>query len=49
LAAAYPPERLDQVAYALYERFRPAVEKGKRGWGAAGELDLDRIDALRPK
>lgn len=47
LAAAYPPDRLAERAYALYESFRPTVEKGKRGWGAAGDLDLDRIAALK--
>ena len=49
LAAAYPPDRLDVEAYRLYERFRPTVAKGKAGWGAQGELDLDKILALRPK
>ena len=49
LAAAFPPDRLDVEAYSSYERFRPSVEKGKRWWGAAGELDLDKIVGLRPK
>jgi hypothetical protein len=49
LAAAYPADRLDVEAYRLYERFRPVVEKGKAGWGAQGELDLDKILGLRPK
>jgi hypothetical protein len=48
LAAAYPPEQLAAKAYALYESFRPAIPAGKRGWGAAGPLDLDRIRALAP-
>ncbi len=43
LAATLPPERLEEEAYALYERFRPAVPRGKAGWGAAGELDLEQI------
>jgi hypothetical protein len=47
LAASYPVYRLAEEAYALYERFRPPVEKGKRGWGAAGDLDLERIASLR--
>jgi hypothetical protein len=46
LAQAYPPEELAARAYALYERFRPDVPEGKRGWGAAGPLDLDVIRAL---
>ena len=47
LAASLAPEALAAAAYELYERFRPAIPAGKRGWGAAGELDLDRIRALR--
>jgi hypothetical protein len=46
LAASIPPDRLDVEAYGLYERFRPAVERGKRGWGAEGVLDLDEIRSL---
>jgi hypothetical protein len=49
LAASFPPDRLEVEAYALYERFRPGVEKGKRGWGAEGVLDLEKILALRRK
>ena len=49
LAASYPADRLDVEAYALYERFRPVVEKGKRGWGAEGVLDLDKVLGLRRK
>ena len=30
-------------AYALYERFRPAVDGGAAGWGAAGELSVEFI------
>lgn len=46
LAGAYGPAALEQHAYALYEQFRPAVPEGTRGWGARGELDLNRIRAL---
>lgn len=46
LAQAYPPEHLAARAYALYEQFRPDVPEGKKGWGAAGQLDLDSIRAL---
>jgi hypothetical protein len=46
LAAAYPPDQLAAQAYTLYEQFRPAIPEGKRGWGAAGPLDLDLIRAL---
>ncbi len=47
LAASYPVDRLEMEAYGLYERFRPKVERGKRGWGAEGVLDLDKILGLR--
>ena len=46
LAQAYPPDQLAAQAYALYERFRPAIPEGKQGWGAAGELDLQAIRVL---
>ena len=36
-------------AFALYEEFRPEIPAGTKGWGAKGELDLDRIDALAKK
>ena len=49
LANAFPPDQLDETAYGLYERFRPQVPRGKPGWGAAGELDLDKVRALMPK
>lgn len=46
LAEAYPDDELEHVAYALYEEFRPEVSSGKKGWGQAGTLDLDRIRRL---
>jgi hypothetical protein len=46
LAKAYPPDQLAAQAYALYEQFRPHVPEGKRGWGAAGQLDLNHIRSL---
>lgn len=47
LAEAFEnPEQLDQQAYSLYTQFRPAVEEGRRGWGAKGRLELDKIRAL---
>lgn len=49
LAGAYSPEDLEKRAYALYEEFRPAVPAGVRGWGAAGELDLDLIRSLKQR
>jgi hypothetical protein len=46
LAKAYPPKQLESKAYDLYEKFRPAIPEGKKGWGAKGELDLDTISSL---
>jgi hypothetical protein len=46
LAESFEPEELSDRAYSLYERFRPVIPKGKRGWGAKGDLDLDLIRSL---
>jgi hypothetical protein len=46
LARSWPSEELASRAYALYEQFRPAIPAGVRGWGAAGDLDLDRLSRL---
>ena len=46
LARSMKPSELADRAYPLYEAFRPAVPPGKRGWGAAGELDLERVRSL---
>lgn len=43
LAASVPEGELEEAAYPLYERLRPDVPKGKRGWGAKGDLDLAAI------
>ncbi len=49
LARAYRPAELAAAAYGLYERFRPEVPAGKRGWGARGDLDLGQIARLAQK
>ena len=46
LAKAYTPKQLAVEAYGLYEKFRPEIPEGKKGWGAKGELDLNYIRAL---
>ena len=46
LAEAYDPDDLNDDAYGLYERFRPKIPPGVRGWGAKGDLDLDLIRSL---
>lgn len=46
LARAYKPKELAAHAYALYEQLRPDIPAGKRGWGATGDLDIQRIVSL---
>jgi len=46
LARAYKPQELAHDAYPLYERFRPDIPAGKKGWGAKGDLDLGLIGRL---
>ena len=43
LAAAHTPGDLHRRGFRLYEEFRPSVPSGESGWGAKGELDLDRV------
>jgi hypothetical protein len=47
LAASLPPEELNRVGFRLYERFRPEVPAGAEGWGAKGELRIERIRSAR--
>jgi hypothetical protein len=49
LAGSFPQEELAYKAYALYEKFRPSIPSGQRGWGAKGQLKLDLLRALRKK
>ncbi|MHC4199038.1 MAG: hypothetical protein ACYSU0_03540 [Planctomycetota bacterium] len=46
LASSYGPDQLQYVAYSLYERFRPQIEPGRRGWGQKGTLDLALVRSL---
>lgn len=46
LAKAFTPKQLESKAYSLYEKFRPKIPEGTKGWGAKGELDLDYIRSL---
>jgi hypothetical protein len=49
LAARFPPAELAASAYSLYERFRPEIPAGTRGWGAKGVLDLGALAKLGPR
>jgi hypothetical protein len=46
LARSVTAAELKETAFGLYERFRPAVAPGQKGWGQKGTLDLERIKAL---
>ena len=46
LAKAFRPDQLLKNAFSLYEEFRPAIPEGVTGWGAKGNLDIDRIQSL---
>jgi hypothetical protein len=43
LADSVAPQELNRTGFRLYERFRPEVPPGTKGWGAKGVLDLGRI------
>jgi hypothetical protein len=45
-AKALRPEQLRTNAFMLYEGFRPAIPEEVKGWGAKGDLDIDRIHSL---
>jgi hypothetical protein len=47
LANRMDPEDLNRVGFRLYEHFRPEVPADAKGWGAKGELHLDRITGAR--
>jgi len=49
LARSFGPSELNDRGFGLYERFRPAIPEGVRGWGAKGELDLTVIRSLAKK
>ncbi|MFT3893050.1 MAG: hypothetical protein QM730_15585 [Anaerolineales bacterium] len=46
LAKSFTPKQLESQAYGLYEKFRPEIPEGTKGWGAKGELDLEYIRSL---
>ena len=46
LSRAAKPDDLAENAFRLYEKFRPQISRGRRGWGQKGELDLKTIRSL---
>lgn len=49
LAEFVGAEQLPECAFRLYERFRPKIPEGVSGWGAKGELDLERVHSMAVK
>ena len=45
VAAPWEPEELNRIGFRLYERFRPEVPEGVKGWGAKGEFSLAAVAA----
>lgn len=37
-------EQLNKKAFGMYEKFRPDVPKGQKGWGRKGELSLESVE-----
>jgi hypothetical protein len=46
LAKTLTPSQLETRGFSLYEKFRPQIPEGKKGWGAKGELDLALVRRL---
>ena len=46
LARSLSLSELADKAYEPYEVSRPKIPAGKKGWGAAGKLDLERIRGM---
>lgn len=49
LAKSYPPDKLGSEAYSMYEKIRPQVPGGMKGWGAKGYFDLNLLRQLHEK
>jgi hypothetical protein len=46
LARSCKPQELAEIAFRLYEHFRPAIPEGVKGWGVKGDLDLGLIERM---
>ena len=49
LAGSFARDELAYKAYALYEKLRPSIPSGRRGWGTRGELKLNLMRSLEKK
>ena len=45
LASRYEPAELNRIGLRLYEKFRPDVPYGDKGWGKRVVLDVEMIRA----
>jgi hypothetical protein len=43
LTARYDPPELNRIGFKLYEKFRPEIPSGTKGWGAKAALDVGKI------
>jgi len=39
-------DELNKKAFGMYEKFRPDVAKGQRGWGRKGEMSLEEVEKV---
>lgn len=39
-------DELNKKAFGMYEKFRPDVAKGQKGWGRKGELSLEEVEKV---
>jgi hypothetical protein len=37
---------LNKKAFGFYEKFRPDIQGGQKGWGRKGEVDLEKMKSL---
>jgi hypothetical protein len=47
LAALLPPEELNRVGFRRYDGSRPDLPADAEGWGAKGEVRIERIQSAR--
>jgi hypothetical protein len=43
LTARYEPAELNRIGFRLYEKFRPEIPLGNKGWGAKAALEVEKI------
>jgi hypothetical protein len=43
LAVRFEPAEVNHIGFRLYERFRPEVPAGNKGWSAKAVLEIEKI------